>query len=80
MEVALVKEESLKKLDKNRNSVHQEVQATYSVFKDKYNNKYFQLNTYGSEERKVKGVTSQSIQLDEKAARKLIDILSKEYL
>jgi thymidylate kinase len=78
--MALVREYSLKKLEKNRNSVHEEVEATYSIFKDKNNEKYFTINTYGSSERKVKGVPSQSLQLDRNAAKKLIEILSKEYL
>ena len=38
-----------------------------------------QLDTYGSAERKLQGKVSQSIQLDEKAARELAEILHRVF-
>lgn len=44
--MALVKEDNLENLEKIRNTVHQEVEATYTVF-EKDGEKYFQIDTYG---------------------------------
>ncbi|GHT82564.1 hypothetical protein FACS189467_7900 [Bacteroidia bacterium] len=41
--------------------------------------KYVQISTYGKATRAKTGEVSQSIQLDEKAAKKLVDILKKEF-
>lgn len=51
----------------SRNSrIHEEVEATYNIV-NQGGEKYVQINTYGSNERKVKGQVSQTIQLSEEA-------------
>ncbi|TFD93669.1 methionyl-tRNA formyltransferase [Jeotgalibacillus sp. R-1-5s-1] len=63
----------------SRNSkVHDEVQTTYNVLM-KNGKKYVQLNTYGSMERKEKGVVSQTIQLSEDVIGNLQEILKKDF-
>lgn len=69
----------LEKLEMDRNSVHKQVEGTYSVFKDDAGNTFVQLDTYGSKERKLKGKKSQSLQLNEKSARALLEILRSAY-
>ena len=62
-------------LKKDRNSVHGEVDCTFSVF-EKSGNRYLQLDTYGSKDRQIPDKVSQSIQLDEASAaefRRLLD-------
>jgi hypothetical protein len=41
--------------------------------------RFLQINTYGLNERKVKGVTSQTMQFDEEAVRELKKILENEF-
>jgi hypothetical protein len=63
----------------SRNSrVHDEVEADYNIV-HKNGQKFLQINTYGSTERKVKGVTSQTMQFDEEAVRELKKILENEF-
>ncbi len=45
-----------------RTKVHDEVEATYSVFEDTNGDVYLQIDTYGSKGRAVPGKTSQSVQ------------------
>jgi len=63
---------------KERNSIHEQTKATYSIF-CVGNEKYIQIDTYGSPDREVKGIVSQSIQFDKKSALLLIDIINKEF-
>lgn len=76
--MALLTKKSLKKIEKKRNSVHQPVNATYCVFRNK-DNTYFQIDTYGSSERSIPGKISQSLQLDKSTAESLIYLLKKEF-
>ena len=76
--MALVKK--FVKLEKQRNSVHREVDYTYTVFDDSMGNKIFQIDTYGSPDREIKGKVSQSIQLDKESAEELIKIIKEEIL
>ena len=62
------------RMEKQRNVVHDEVSATYTVF-IKDNKKYFQIDTYGRAERDMPEKISQSIQLDEESVSALIDLL-----
>ncbi|NLV62997.1 MAG: methionyl-tRNA formyltransferase [Clostridiaceae bacterium] len=66
------------KIEKTRNSIRSDADCTYCVF---YVNdeKYFQLETYGSSGRKEIQKTSQNIQFDKEFAIKLIQILKKEF-
>ncbi|MEQ8154926.1 MAG: methionyl-tRNA formyltransferase [Clostridiaceae bacterium] len=75
--MALIKISKLKKLDKIRNSVHKEVIGTYTVFTHR-DTKYFQIDTYGSEDREMPEKISQSIQFDFETAKFIIEILKKE--
>lgn len=70
--------ETIKRIDKERNSLHTKVMTTYSVF-EQGGNKYFQIDTYGKSDREIPGKISQSIQLDEHSARLLVNILVREF-
>lgn len=76
--MALIKKENLEKLEKTRNTIHQPVQATYTVF-EKNGEKYFQIDTYGSPDREMPEKISQSIQVDKKMAEYLINLLKAEF-
>lgn len=63
----------------SRNSkVHAEVEATYNII-TQAGRKYVQINTYGSSDRKEKGVVSQTIQLSEEAINQLKRIVEKGF-
>lgn len=68
----------MEKLEKDRNFVHDKVYATYSVF-DELGEHYVQIDTYGRSNRELPGKISQSIQLDQEAARMIFDLLKKEF-
>lgn len=76
--MALIKVNELKKMDKTRNNVHKVAHGTYTVFLEG-GNKYFQLDTYGSENREMTEKISQSIQFDSETARFLVNLLVKEF-
>ena len=69
---------TIEKLHKDRNTVHEKVYTTYSTF-DNYGKDYVQIDTYGRSDREQPGKISQSIQLDEKSAKFLFDLLKSEY-
>jgi hypothetical protein len=69
------------KLEENnleRPRVHEEVDCTYTAFSEA-GRRYFQLDTYGSRTRELKGKKSQTIQLGEGAARALVELLKREF-
>ena len=66
---------NIEKLEKQRNVVHDEVYATYSIF-ELNGNKYVQLDTYGRVGRENPEKLSQSIQFNKETAKFLIDLLS----
>ena len=68
----------IKKIAKDRNTVQDEVSATYTVF-EKFGEKYFQIDTYGRGDRIETEKASQIIQLDEASAKELIKLLVKEF-
>lgn len=76
--MALITKENLTKVDKERNCIHNKVRATYSVFTGD-GNKYFQIDTYGSPNRELKGKISQSIQLNKESAEELIKLLTDTF-
>jgi hypothetical protein len=76
--MALIKANSAERLMKSRNNIHKEVHWTYTDFKVN-GKKYFQIDTYGSNDREMKGKTSQSFQIDKEAAKLLIDVLKREF-
>ena len=57
----------IKRLDKERNTIHEKEYTTYSTF-DVDGRHYVQIDTYGRGDREQPGKISQSIQLDEKSA------------
>lgn len=48
--MAQINIENFKKVEKNRNSIHDKVTSTYTAFKS-HRERYFQINTYGKNER-----------------------------
>jgi len=64
--------------NKERINIHDKIYSSYSFF-EKGNEKYFQIDTYGSSEREIPGKVSQTIQFDKNVARKIVEILRKEY-
>lgn len=76
--MAKIKIKNMIKQDKNRYSIHEEVEAKYSVF-EKDGEKIFQIDTYGRSDRVETEKSSQIIQLDESSAKELIKLLIKEF-
>lgn len=68
----------IKKIAKDRNTIQDEVVATYTVF-EKLGEKYFQIDTYGRSDRIETEKASQIIQIDEISAKELIKLLIKEF-
>ena len=68
----------IKKIEKDRNTIQDEVVATYTVF-EKLGQKYFQIDTYGRSDRIETEKASQIIQIDEASAKELIKLLIKEF-
>lgn len=64
----------MEKIEKNKTNIHEEVASTYSTFV-KDNERYFQIDMYGSKERVFNDKASQVIQLDKKNAIQLIVLL-----
>ncbi len=65
-------------IPKDRYGDHTTVKCGFSVH-DTEEGRLLQLDTYGSEDREIEGKTSQSIQLDEGAAQRLVEIIVKAF-
>jgi len=76
--MAQINLEKFKRLEKERNTVHSKVAATYSVF-DAHGEKYFQIDTYGNSEREMPEKISQSFQLDRTTAEYFVNLIIKEF-
>ncbi len=76
--MARIEEKRLKKIEKERNQIHDVVGATYTTF-EKDGELYFQLDTYGKDGRLMPDKISQSIQIDKKMAKKLIELLQDTF-
>jgi hypothetical protein len=74
--MALIKSFEEKKMD--RNSIHDAIKATYTTF-ERDGRRFIQIDSYGRAEREIPNKKSQSIQLDEKAARQVFDILRDHF-
>ena len=74
--MARIDVKKMNRLEKQRNTVHDEVSATYTVFM-KDDKRYFQIDTYGRAERDMPEKISQSIQLDEGSVVALVDLLNE---
>ncbi|WEG11144.1 hypothetical protein PU629_13295 [Pullulanibacillus sp. KACC 23026] len=77
--MALICLNESKRLEKERNTIHVKAEATYTVFKNESGEKLFQIDTYGSNDRKNKGKISQSIQLDKSCAKELVKLLKTTF-
>ena len=75
--MARITVDNMEKNEKERNYIHDEVEATYTVFSEQ-GETFFQIDTYGKPGRAIPGKISQSIQFDEQTARHLVALLSKE--
>ncbi|MGD9783811.1 MAG: methionyl-tRNA formyltransferase [Hyphomicrobiaceae bacterium] len=64
--------------NRERNSLHDEISATYSVF-EKDGRVLLQIDMYGRETREKPGKQSQTIQLDRCGAEELLRILKREF-
>ena len=69
----------IEKIEKQRYTLHEEIEASYSIF-EKNGRKYFQIDTYGSSSRVHTNKVSQSIQLDQNSVKALILLLKKEFM
>lgn len=69
---------SIKRIEKQRNVVHDEVYSTYSVFEIN-GERYVQLDTYGRVDRENPEKLSQTVQLNRDTAKFLVDLLSREF-
>lgn len=76
--MARINLETIKRIQKDRNVIHDKVTATYTVFYDK-EKKYLQLDTYGRDDRAIPNKISQSFQIDEETAKYLVKLLVKEF-
>lgn len=54
--------------------IHREVEATYNIVNSN-GETYIQINTFGSDERIIKGKVSQSIQLSKEVIKEIYNIL-----
>jgi len=70
--MALVREFKPKSME--RNSIHDEIDATYTVF-ERDDRVFVQIDSYGRPDREKPNSKSQTIQLDESGARQLVQIL-----
>lgn len=68
----------LKKIEKQRNTIHPKVNATYTVF-EMEGDKYVQIDTFGKDDRENPEKISQSIQLDRETAKFIVNLLVREF-
>ncbi len=69
---------SFTRKDRDRVSLHDEIEATYSTF-ERDGRVLMQIDTYGRKTRQVPGKQSQTIQLDKRGAETLFGILKREF-
>ena len=69
---------NIKKIEKNRNTIHDKVYTTYTVFKAD-GDRYVQIDTYGKIDRENPEKISQSIQFDKQTAKFIVELLKKEF-
>lgn len=61
-----------------RNSLHDEIEATYTAF-ERDGRVFIQIDSYGRDTREMPGKKSQTIQLDREGAVALFNILKREF-
>ena len=69
---------NIKKIDKYRNTIHDKVHATYTVF-DMEGSRFVQFDTYGKIDREMPEKISQSFQIDKATAEYLVSLLREEF-
>ena len=70
--------ETIRCIDKDRNTIHTKVYTTYTAF-EADGQKYLQIDTYGKSGREMPEKISQSIQFDKDSAQFLMELLRKEF-
>lgn len=75
--MALVKHLSQRSLE--RDAPHQEVDCTYTIVSDEQGQRYLQVDTYGSNSRKIRGKKSQSIRFSAQAVAQIKEIISGNF-
>ena len=76
--MAQISLESIKKIEKYRNTVHEKVHTTYTTF-EMDGEKYVQIDTDGRIDRENPEKISQSFQFDRATAEFLVKLLSEEF-
>ena len=76
--MAQISLESIKKIEKYRNTVHKKVHTTYTTF-EMDGEKYVQIDTYGHIDRENPEKISQSFQFDRATGEFLVKLLSEEF-
>ena len=76
--MAQISLESIKKIDKYRNTIHEKVHTTYTTF-EMDGERYVQLDTYGRIDRENPEKISQSFQFDRATASFLVNLLCEEF-
>lgn len=70
-DMALIVPDRFERINKESNRVHKTVNATFTEFICN-DEKYFQIDTFGSDDRQIKGKVSQSFQISENSLREII--------
>jgi len=65
-------------LELEKPNVHEPVEASLGAF-TAGEETFIQINTYGRSGRKLTGKTSQTIQLDREAAKKLVEVIKAQF-
>lgn len=76
--MAQINLQDIERVDKTRNTVHEKVHASYTVF-EVDGEKYVQLDTYGRSGKENPEKISQSVQFDLETAKYIADILKNEF-
>jgi len=76
--MAQINLKNIKKIEKNRNTIHDKVYTTYTVFETE-GNRYVQIDTYGKIDRENPEKISQSIQFDRQTAKFIVELLKDEF-
>ena len=76
--MAQISLDSIKKIEKYRNTIHEKVHATYTTF-ELNGEKYVQIDTYGRIGRENPEKISHSFQFDKATAQFLISLLREEF-
>ena len=76
--MAQISLDSIKKIEKHRNTIHKKVHTTYTAF-EMSEEKFVQIDTYGRIDRENPEKISQSFQFDRATARFLVNLLCSEF-